>query len=140
MRCEEVMRSGDLLLNASESVYDAVDKLLREGVGAAPVVGENNRYIGMLTERAIVRKMIAEGLDPAVTAVSLVVDHELPVCEPGDPVAVALKRMDEANVRWLPVVRQEELVGVIGVRDIRDAIRADDQKSLNASTEGVILH
>lgn len=140
MKCRDVMRSGDPVLAPGETVADAVQQLMGQNVGALPIVGEGGRFLGMLTERAIVRKVVAEELDPTVTVVSLVVDHELPVCEPDDPAAVALKRMDEMNVRWLAVVENEKLLGVIGARDIRAAVRSDDAHELHAVTEEAILH
>lgn len=140
MKCRDVMRSGDPVLNPAQTVVDAVKVLLDQNVGALPIVGEGGRFLGMLTERAIVRKVVAEELDPAVTVVSLVVDHELPVCDPDDPAAVALKRMDEMNVRWLAVVEKDRLLGVVGARDIRAAIRTEEAQDFQVVTEEAILH
>lgn len=140
MRCKDVMRAQSTVLGPGETVREAVQHLISENVGALPIVGEGGRFLGMLTERAIVRKVVAEELDPTITVVSLVVDHELPTCDPDDPAAVALKRMYELNVRWLAVVSKGKFLGVIGARDIRAAIQTEDTQALHAVTEDAILH
>lgn len=140
MRCREVMWSSPATLAPEESAQDAVRKLSDADVSALPVVDEEGRYIGMVTERALVREVMAEGLDPALTTVALVLDRRVPSCDPDDPVAVALKRMDEARTRWIAILQGRRVVGLIGARDIRRAASAEDTKDFGALTEAALFH
>lgn len=140
MRCNDVMWSDPVTLVPEEAAQSAVRKLTSADVGALPVVDEKGQYIGMVTERSIVRQVVAEGLDPKLTRVSLITDRRLPVVDPDDPVAVALKRMDEARTRWVSVVKGRRVVGLIGTRDIRRAARSEDSQDLQAITDAALLH
>lgn len=140
MRCNDVMWSEPVTLAPEETAQNAVRKLTSADVGALPVVDELGQYIGMVTERSIVRQIVAEGLDPKLTRVSLITDRRLPVVDPDDPVAVALKRMDEARTRWIAVVQGRKVVGLIGTRDIRRAARSEDAHDLQAITDAALLH
>lgn len=140
MLCKDVMWSGPVLLTPEETALSAARKLARADVGALPVTDEGGRYLGMVSERAIMREIVTEGLDVSVTRVAMVIDRKVPAVEADDPVAVALKRMDEVNVRWLPVVQSGRLIGVIGARDIRRAAGRDDAHDLHAVTDAALVH
>jgi CBS domain-containing protein len=103
-------------------------------------VDEQGRYIGMVTERGLVRQVMAEGLDPRLTRVALIIDRRLPQVDPDDPVSVALKRMDEARTRWVAVVQDRKVIGLIGTRDIRQRARSEDAADLHAITDAALLH
>lgn len=140
MRCRDVMWSGPVTLAPEESVFSAVRKITSADVGALPVVDEDGRYLGLVSERAIVRQVIAEGLDPKLTRVALIIDRRVPVVDPDDPISVALKRMDEARSRWVAVVQERKVVGLCGTRDIRRAARSTDVHELHALTDAALLH
>ncbi len=101
---------------------------------------ESGRYLGMVTERALVRQVMAEGLDPKLTRVTLILDRRVPVCDPDDPVAIALKRMDEARTRWIAVLQGDRVVGLIGARDIRHAAGKEDIASFHALSDAALVH
>ncbi|AKU89633.1 cyclic nucleotide-binding/CBS domain-containing protein [Vulgatibacter incomptus] len=140
MRCRDVMWKGPITLAPEETAQDAVRKLKSADVAAIPVTDETGRYLGMVTERGLVRDVMAEGLDPKLTRVTLILDRGVPSCEPDDPVAVALKRMDEARSRWIAVLESDRVVGLIGTRDIRQAAREVDAHELHALTDAALLH
>jgi len=140
MRCKDVMWNGPVTLAPEETVQSAVRKITSADVGALPVVDERGRYIGMVTERALVRQVMAEGLDPKLTRVALIIDRRLPQVDPDDPVSVALKRMDEARTRWVAVVQERRVIGLIGTRDIRQRARSEDASELHAITDAALLH
>ena len=140
MKCRDVMWESPATLSPEESARTAVRKLSDADVSALPVVDEKGRYLGMVTERALVRQVMAEGLDPKLTRVTLILDRRVPVCDPDDPVAIALKRMDEARTRWIAVLQGTRVVGLIGSRDIRRAARAADSEQFGALTEAALFH
>ena len=140
MRCRDVMWNSPVTLAPEESAQSAVRKITSADVGALPVVDEDGRYLGMVTERALVRQVMAEGLDPKLTRVGLIIDRRLPQVEPDDPVSVALKRMDEGRTRWAAVVDGGRVVGLVGTRDIRQRARSEDSADLHALTDAALLH
>lgn len=140
MKCKDVMWESPVTLSPEETVQAAVRKLTHADVSALPVVDERGRYLGMVTERALVREVMAEGLDPKLTRVTLILDRRVPVCEPDDPVAVALKRMDEARTRWIAVLRGGRVIGLIGARDIRRAAGKEDIEQFHALSEAALIH
>lgn len=140
MRCRDVMWNSPVTLAPEESAQSAVRKIASADVGALPVVAEDGRYLGMVTERALVRQVMAEGLDPKLTRVGLIIDRRLPQVEPDDPVAVALKRMDEGRTRWAAVVERGKVIGLIGTRDIRQRARSHDADDLQALTDAALVH
>ena len=140
MRCRDVMWSAPATLTPEDVAQTAVRKITSADVGALPVIDDDGRYLGMVSERSLVRQVLAEGLDPKLTRVGLIIDRRLPVVEPEDPVSIALKRMDESRSRWVAVVQDEKVVGLIGTRDIRAAARDSDAHDLHALTDAALLH
>lgn len=140
MRCRDVMWTSPVTLAPDESARSAVRKITSADVGALPVVDDDGRYLGMVTERALVRQVMAEGLDPELTRVGLIIDRRLPQVDPDDPVSVALKRMDEGRTRWAAVVDNDKVVGLVGTRDIRAQARNSDSNELHALTDAALLH
>jgi CBS domain-containing protein len=140
MLCKDVMWSGPVVIAPEETAFAVARKLANADVGSLPVADEDGRHLGMVTERAILRQIVAEGLDPKITRVAMVIDRRIPAVDPDDPAAVALKRMDEANTRWLPVVQAGRIVGMGGSRDIRRAAGRDDSHELHAVTDAALLH
>lgn len=140
MRCRDVMWPSPVTLAPEETAQAAVRKITSADVSALPVVDEEGRYLGLVTERALVREVMALGLDPKVVRVTLILDRRVPSCEPDDPVAVALKRMDEARTRWIAVLEGDRVAGLIGTRDIRAAARNADREELHAVTDAALLH
>lgn len=140
MLCRDVMWSEPTLLAPDETVLSASRKLVASDTGALPAADEGGGYLGMVTERAILRQIVAEQLDVAVARVALAIDRNVPAVEPDDPVAVALKRMDEVNTRWLPVVQAGRIVGLVSAREIRRAARADETHGLHALTDAALVH
>ncbi|WP_159606309.1 CBS domain-containing protein [Agromyces humi] len=94
-------------------------RLLRDlDVGAMPICGNDNRLKGMLTDRDIVVKCIAEGGDPnTVTAGSLAEGKPVTIGA-DDDIREALEVMQEHQVRRLPVIDGHDLVGIIAQADI----------------------
>jgi len=94
-------------------------------VGALPVCGDDDRLKGMVTDRDIVIKCVAEGGDPAATTAGSLADGKPVTVGADDPVAEVLSTMSRHQVRRLPVIDGRRLVGIISEADI--AQRTPDQ-------------
>jgi CBS domain-containing protein len=114
----DIMTPDPTCVKEDQTLVDAA-RLLRDlDVGALPICGNDNRLKGMLTDRDIVVKCIAEGGDPAtVTAGSLGEGKPITIGA-DDDISEALELMQQHQVRRLPVIDGHDLVGIISQADI----------------------
>lgn len=97
----------------------AAQQMRISGVGAVPVLAaEGEKCVGILTERDVVVRILAEERDPRAAVVRDAATLHPVVCTPDDEVATALARMREVKVQHLPVVARGRVVGVISLADI----------------------
>jgi CBS domain-containing protein len=119
----EAMTSNPCAIEADRSVAYAAKMLKQEDVGVAPIV-ESGRLIGMLTDRDIVVRVVAEGKDPDSVSVRDVASSNVVSVDPRQDLDEALKLMARYQVRRLPVVEQDgRLVGVVAQADIAEAAK-----------------
>jgi CBS domain-containing protein len=114
----DIMTAEPICVRASDTALDAAKTMAREDVGSLPICGEDDRLKGMLTDRDIVVKVLAEGKDPrAVHAGEL--GQGTPVWVDVDTDAAAvLDAMKEHQVRRLPVIENNRLVGIVAQADV----------------------
>jgi CBS domain-containing protein len=113
----EVMTSNPTSCSSQDSVADAAKAMSREDVGPIPVV-DGERLVGLLTDRDIVVRVVAEGRDPQSTTVGDVASSDLATVSPDEDLDRALQLLAERRVRRLPVVEGERLVGILAQADI----------------------
>ena len=99
------------------SVLEAAQLMAARRIGAVPVV-DGDRLAGIFTERDVLTRVVAAGLDPARTTVSDVMSVQLVIAESGEPYHVCLQRMRQARVRHLIVLNQGRLAGIVSLRDL----------------------
>lgn len=115
-----------LAVSPSSTVLDALRLMAERNVGAALVV-EHNRLVGIVTERDYARKVALAGKRSSDTEVRDVMTSQVITIDPTWTAEQCLALMDEKQIRHLPVLEGERLVGVVS---IRDAVRAvvDEQR------------
>jgi CBS domain-containing protein len=114
----DVMHLGAECIRENETLGDAARKMRDLHVGALPICGEDDRLHGMITDRDIVVKCIAEGRDPqTVTARDLAQGTPIWVDAQADTSEV-LRLMEENTIRRLPVMENDRLVGMISEADL----------------------
>jgi CBS domain-containing protein len=117
----ELFAGQELTVIAKEqTVYDAARLMAERKIGAVPVL-ERERVVGIFSERDIMNRVVARNLDPQKTTVEQVMTKELIVGTPEEDIAQILTRMKQANIRHLPIVEQDKLVGIISFRDLLQA-------------------
>lgn len=127
-KARDVMSSDCTCIGENDSVLDAAKRLAELDVGSLPICGEDDRLKGMLTDRDIVVKVLAEGRDPSsVKAGDLGVgDGKTVTIGADDSIDEALRTMIHHKVRRLPVIDGRELVGIISQADI--ATNVDEER------------
>jgi len=114
----DVMTSDPQCIGETATVLEAAKKLKELDVGSMPICGEDDRLKGMLTDRDIVVKVIAEGHDPAATTAGQFGEGKPVTIGADDSVDEALGTMAEHKVRRLPVIDGHKLVGIVAQADI----------------------
>jgi CBS domain-containing protein len=114
---KEVMTRDVRACEPNATVADAAKVMAQEDVGPVPIV-QDGRLIGIVTDRDIVVRVVAEGRDPNATTVSEIASTELVTVSPDDDLDEALKLLAERQIRRLPVVEGDRLVGIVAQADI----------------------
>ncbi|HPC82511.1 MAG TPA: CBS domain-containing protein [Thermoanaerobaculaceae bacterium] len=99
------------------SVTEAVQLMTRRRVGAV-LVCEEDRCVGIFTERDLMNRVVLTGRDPAATPVAEVMTPEVACVEPGTTAAEAMAIMTERRCRHLPVVEGGRVVGIVSIGDL----------------------
>ncbi len=118
------------------TVYAALELLADKDLGALPVV-EDDKLIGMFSERDYARKVILMGKSSQTTTVGELMSHPVYSVGPQDSIETCMKLMTEKRIRHLPVLDGSQLVAVISMLDLMAAM-IDDQQSMITSLEGYI--
>jgi CBS domain-containing protein len=117
-KVREIMRQGFLfLVQRDATVAEAVRAMTTHNVGIVNVL-EGDRLVGVFSERDVVRRVVDRGLDPAGTPVGEVMTTALVVADAEEEYQSAMRKMDQANIRHLPVVSDGRLVSMISIRDL----------------------
>ena len=122
----DVMTEGCECIGENETAADAARKMKELNVGSLPICGEDDRLKGMLTDRDIVVKVLAEGKDPASTTAGELGEGKPVTIGADDPINEALSTMKEHAVRRLPVIDGHDLVGIVTQGDLAKEIDEED--------------
>ncbi|MBA2386091.1 MAG: CBS domain-containing protein [Acidimicrobiia bacterium] len=114
----DIMTSGVECADENESLVDAARKMRDMDVGALPICGEDNRLKGMVTDRDIVVRCVAEGRDPQDVRVGELAEGKPVTIGADDSIDEVLSTMKEHKVRRLPVIDGHDLVGVVSQADV----------------------
>ena len=122
----DIMTRGARCIGVNDSLHIAATVMSELDVGALPICGEDSKLKGMLTDRDIVVKAVAAGMDPETTAAGALADGKPVTVAADDDIAVALERMQQHQVRRLPVIENHKLVGIISQADVALALSATE--------------
>jgi CBS domain-containing protein len=112
-------RLGPKLISArpDETAREAAKRMAENCCGSVLVM-EDDRMLGIFTERDLLARVVAAGRNPAQAKVREVMTTDIQTIEAGEPVEEAIRRMDEGGFRHLPVVEGERVLGIVSARDI----------------------
>jgi CBS domain-containing protein len=111
--------AGQTIFHAksSDNVRDAARMMSDKNVGAVAVL-DSGRLVGIFSERDLMKRVVAAGLNPEKTVVGNVMTKDLVVGKPEDDINAALQKMHSVGCRHLPVVDSGNLVGMVSLRDL----------------------
>lgn len=114
----EIMTGGVECAQEDETVLDAAKKMKQLGVGALPICGNDDRLKGMITDRDIVVKVLAEGKDPSSTRAGELGQGKPVTIGADDPLDELVRTMAQHEVKRLPVIDGHRLVGIVSEADV----------------------
>ncbi len=119
-RVSDLIRRGGVVIytSADATVCDAVQILSRHNVGSILILSSDGTLAGIFTERDLLQRVVARGLDPAVTKIGDVMTHNVIVVASDTSRDEVLQLMDQKHIRHVPVSDGQQLLGVISLRDV----------------------
>ncbi|MBM7112543.1 CBS domain-containing protein [Archangium primigenium] len=131
----EVMTRDVETVLPSDTVRDAAESMRALNVGILPVCDEAGHVLGVLTDRDVVVRTVALGMDPSVTSVVDVMSANVQVCFEDDDAGSVLERMKKQQLRRFVVVNAEEvLVGIVTLGDVSHDF---DERRVGEALEGI---
>lgn len=100
---------------------------------AAVLIVEDDRLAGILTERDLVFRVIAKGLQPRDVILSEIMTRDPISAAPEDSAASALNEMRNGHFRHLPVVKGDQIMGIVSIRDLYEAMAASMEEELKSA-------
>ncbi|MFI9770642.1 CBS domain-containing protein [Streptomyces sp. NPDC052415] len=116
----DVMTAGVVAVRPDASLVEAAQLMRAQDIGDV-LVADGQRVVGMLTDRDITVRAVAEGVDPLTASVRSVCTPDPLVVAPQDPVTAAVALMRQHAVRRLPVVEDGLPVGMVSLGDLAEA-------------------
>jgi CBS domain-containing protein len=135
----DAMTEDPRSIGKSVSVVEAARLMREQDIGSLPIT-DDEKLVGMITDRDITTRVVAEAADPKMTSVEDVYSQDLISVEPDNDLEEALRLMARHQVRRLPVVENGRLVGIVAQADI--ALRKNEKKTgelveaISAPSEG----
>lgn len=123
---KDIMTPDPRCVGENDTLVDAARLMASLDVGALPICGEDKRLKGMLTDRDIVVKCIAQGGDPTSTTAGSLAEGKPVTIGADDDIEEALEIMKRYQVRRLPVIDGHDLVGIISQADVALSLEARD--------------
>ena len=124
MKVKDVMTRNVAYINPASTVVEAAQLMQKHNVGSVPVCDENG-IIGIVTDRDIIVRNIAHGKDPHQTPVKDVMTSEVTSVGPETEIRDVFGIMSEKKIRRIPVVENNQLVGIVALGDVATSAKQD---------------
>jgi CBS domain-containing protein len=122
-KVREAMTPRPRAIRPDATIQEAAGAMEIEDVGSLPLVDDDGRLVGIVTDRDIAIRAVSRGRDPKVTPVSEAASTEAVVIGPEDDLDTAMSLMAQHQLRRLPVVEGDALVGMVAIADVSRAAR-----------------
>lgn len=112
------------------TVYEALEFMAEKNIGAVMVVDENNKLVGIFSERDYARKVILKGRNSRDTKMEELMTKNVFYIKPYRSVKDCMVLMSKKHIRHLPVMENGELIGIVTIRDVVDALILDQENTI----------
>ncbi|NLV63542.1 MAG: CBS domain-containing protein [Clostridiaceae bacterium] len=117
MKVRDIMTKSVATISPEATIKDAAQMMQRHNVGSIPVV-DTNGLVGIVTDRDIVVRNIASGQDPSSTPIKNVMTSQVTTVTPDEDVNKITQMMSSRQIRRVPVVENQKLVGMVSLGDL----------------------
>ena len=120
-KCEDVMTKNPVCCLPNDTAAKVAQLMKRENIGSIPVIEDTQteKLVGIVTDRDLALKIVAEGLDAKSTKVEAVMTRQVVTCQASDDLQKALDAMSQHQLRRLPIVDSDnKILGIIAQADI----------------------
>lgn len=128
MKVRDIMTKSVAYVNPNSTVIEAAQLMQKHNVGSIPVC-DNNGVIGIVTDRDIVVRNIAQGTNPQSTSVKDVMTAQIKTASPDMEMDAVTQMMADQKIRRVPVVENNKLVGILALGDMATDQRFDTEAS-----------
>lgn len=118
MQVKDIMNPSVISVKPDDTAADAARLIARHNVGSLPVCGEDGGLRGIVTDRDIVLRCVAAQEDPSKTKVSALMSRNCATVSPQDDARAAAQMMAQSQVRRLPVLENDKVVGILSLGDL----------------------
>lgn len=129
-KCDELMTKNPVCCLPSDMVVTAAQLMKRENIGSIPVIenDQTRKLVGIVTDRDLALKILANGRDAKSTKVEAVMTSKIVTCRAGDDSQKALDAMSEHQLRRIPVVDNDnKIVGIIAQADVATRVNQPEK-------------
>ena len=116
-------------IHPGKTTYEALQLMAQYDIGAVAVI-ENDRLVGLVTEREYARRIVLEGKKSRNTPVRDTMQNRLLVVDPQMTTADCMTLMTRNHIRYLPVLDSGHFIGIVSIGDVVKALLADQQRNI----------
>lgn len=127
MKISDIMTTNVATLEPQATVMDAAKVMQAHNIGSIPVCNKDHQLLGIVTDRDIIVRNIANDGDPRTTKLDVLMTKQVVWAEPDMDINQAIQLMIQTKIRRLPVVKNMKLVGIIALGDLATNIKADQR-------------
>ncbi|MBN2292217.1 MAG: CBS domain-containing protein [Pirellulales bacterium] len=137
MNVSDIMSKDVQTISTDASILDAAQKMKSVDAGVLPVVTGDGVVVGIITDRDIVLRAVAQGADSTQMRASEAMSPDPVTCRPDCPIDAAANTMRDQKIRRLIITEDlnKNVVGIVSLGDI--AVRAKEMELVGAATEGL---
>jgi len=125
MKVKDVMHRGVTWVEPTISIREIARRMRDDDIGSVPI-GENDRLVGIVTDRDIICRGVANGADCNALTARDVMSKPIIYCRADDDLELAIRIMEKNKIRRLPVIdKDKRLVGILALGDISEIVGQD---------------
>lgn len=108
---------NSITISPDANVMEALKLMAEKNIGAV-IVMQDEKFMGIVTERDYSRKVVLKGKNSGTTKVSEIMSTDLPSAKPGDTIDYCMEMMTAQNIRYMPVFENNKLSGIVSMSDV----------------------
>jgi CBS domain-containing protein len=135
MKVSDIMTRDPKTAQLDSTLEEIAALMKDEDVGAIPILDDDDELVGIVTDRDIVVRCVAEGKEASDTTVEDILSEDLVTIEAEADVQQAARLMADKQIRRLPVVRERELIGMVSIGDI--SVKHEDDETAGETLQQI---